>query len=75
MLLTDREHDGSRAKDESGACYLVDGELGDDPKTLGNSNHGTRTDQLIVLCVSKQPASLSTGPPPAIAEIPQDERG
>ena len=52
---------------------MLDGEVGDDPGALSNGDHRTRPDQLIALCVSNQPASLSTGPPRVGIEVSQDE--
>jgi hypothetical protein len=54
-------------------CYVLNGEIGDDPRTVSNGDHRTWLDRLIAFCVSKQPASFSTGPPRAGIEVPQDE--
>jgi hypothetical protein len=54
---------------------VLDGEVGDDPDALSNGDHRTWPDRLIALFVSNQPAPLSTRPPRAGIEVPQDEGG
>ena len=59
LPLTDRWHRKERRGDESGGCYALDGEVGDDLGALSDGDHRTRADQLVALCVSSQPASFS----------------
>jgi len=59
LPLTDRWHRKERRGDESGGCYALDGEVGDDLGALSDGDHRTRADQLMALCVSSQPASFS----------------
>ena len=47
------------AEYESGVCYVLDGEVGDDPGALSNGDHRTPSDQLIALGVDDQPASIT----------------
>ena len=66
-FMTDWGQRGSASRaDKSEACYVVDGEAGDDPGALRYANRTAGLGSLIALGVSGQPAWARDRPAPAL---------